>query len=147
MTAVAPLSDDEKTRIRYHLGYVGITDPTALLAGLPVSSQTLYVLERNLNNVMPYALPHVRRLLGILDATETRLVEAQERLSVASVDEVELRGITEGATETDALEREVFRFATRLADLLGARVNPESSRFSRFLRSGGGGVNVRIVRR
>lgn len=130
-----PLTDAEKQRVEYHLGYPAYTSSVSLAFGVPVFTQTLFLLRANLGNLLEVAVEQVRRIVQVMDGVELRLVEAQERLAAIQLEELHLR-----EDEPDKLEREYRRWGHRLADLVGSPIYPYSLRYS-----GGGGAGVSSV--
>ena len=134
----APFTADEKARIRYHLGYLNVQEPTALSFGIPRPLQTVFLIESAMNNVIDAARDKVRQIIGIMDGVECRLVDAQERLAASKLDTLTMR-----VDEPDALEKEYMRWGLRLADLLGVPPYPYSTRYSRLATSRSGSIPVR----
>lgn len=130
------LSDAERERVRYHLGYLSVAPAAALQLGLPAPVQTLFVVENAMNNLLVVGEDRVRRMLGTLDGIECRLIDAQDRLAATSLDDLHLN-----PNEPDALEREYDRWANRLANQLGCPLYPYAKRFS-GVRAG----NVQVMR-
>lgn len=105
--------------MRYHLGYL-IADPVvSIQLGVPAVSQTGFLIEAAMDRIPVSAAGMVRRMVSILDMTEERMLEAQERLAAR-----ELGEITLNPEEIDNLEKEHDRWARRLANLLGVPLNP-----------------------
>lgn len=123
-----PLSEGEKQRCRYHLGYPALTTAASIAFGVPTLTQTNFLVESALNRLLEASLETVRRLIVIMDGIEDRLVEAQERLAAIQLEELHLR-----EDEPEKLEAEYRRWGNRLADVVGAPINPFSLRY----RSGG----------
>lgn len=130
MPTIAVLTEDEKARVRMHLGYFSLNSAPAIGLGLPRADQSLFLVEIAMNQIPDTAIGLVRERIAILDNIEQRLVGAMDRMKAEKLGEITLR-----ADETDALEREFVRWATRLADLLACPLNPYSERF----RAGAGG--------
>ncbi len=130
------LTDQEKERCRYHLGYLGVSYAGSISLGIPRPIQTLFLVETAMNNLVMYSEGRVRELLGRLDATEERIFSSQERLAASKLGEITLRD-----NEPDQLENEYQRWAMRLADVMGCPLYPYSKRFATV--SGGGNVPVR----
>lgn len=133
-----PLDDREKERARYHLGYLAVQPAASIQYGIPRPIQTMFLVEVALNNLIEVAVDRVRRILQILDNTETRLVEAQERLAADALDTLKLR-----ANEPDLLEREYARWGMRLADILGVPIYPYSQRYRSAFAVHAGNIPVR----
>lgn len=131
------LTAAEKERTRYHLGYLGVQVGDSLSFGLPVPIQTLFIVELAMDHLIAEAVPRVRSLLQVLDGIECRLLASQERLAATALGELKLRD-----NEPDLLEREYFRWAGRLADVLGVPFYAYSNRF-KGKGSMGGNLPVR----
>lgn len=132
-----PLNDQEKERVRYHLGYMGTTfggdnAAASLSFGMPRPAQTMFLLESAIQTMLtnPYVLERVRKILCTLDDLEKKLEEAACQLGVESVGNVKMRGAEPGRTHPDLIEREYIRWAKRLADILGVPLYAYSDRFS-----------------
>jgi hypothetical protein len=66
----------------------------------------------------------VRKLIGVMDGLDQQLLDAQQYLVAGKLGEIEIN-----LEVCNALEGEYTRWAQRLADALGAIVNPYSVRF------------------
>jgi len=134
----AILTEEEKARIRHHLGYLNVNPVTAIQLGFPRASQPQFLVESAMNNIPESAIGIIRKNVAILDNIEDRLVGALDRLTAQSLDEITMR-----PDEHDALEREYYRWATRLADDLGVPLNIYSERF----RNAGGQASINVPMR
>ena len=133
-----PLSDGEKQKARYHLGYPALTTAASIALGVPTLTQTNFLVESALDRLLEPSLEQVRRIITIMDGIEGHLVDAQERLAAIQLEELHLR-----EDEPDKLEAEYRRWGHRLADIVGAPINPFSLRY----KGGAGAVNsVPIIR-
>ena len=132
------LSDTEKERVRYHMGYLGVQGAASIQFGIPRPIQTVFLLESAMNNLISASEGRVREILGRLDVTEERIFAAQERLQVKRVEGVEMR-----EDEPGQLENEYVRWAKRLADVLGCMLYPYSSRFREANAVSAGSIPVR----
>ena len=131
-----PLTEEEKERIRYHLGYMetsfGSTMAAASIAfGIPRPAQTVFLLEQAIQILLtnPYAVDRVRSVLQVMDSLEDQLKNAACLLMAESVGEIKLRGAKSGETFPDLIEREYQRWGQRLADILGVPLYPYSTRY------------------
>lgn len=131
----ALLSETEKHKVRYHLGYLSPDPVVSIQLGVPRASQPMFLVESAMNNLPAEAVGNVRRIVVILDGVEERLVQAQDRLAAKQVGNITMR-----EDEPLALEREYRRWAERLADFLGVPLNVYSQRF----RGGAGALNVAV---
>jgi hypothetical protein len=133
----AALTDAEKERCRYHLGYPETSGAATLQFGLPKPMQTAFILEQALTLLVnPDAIDRVRGILAQLDATELRMKRVGPHLAAEQVGNIKLRGAVVGQTYPDLLEREYRRWAGRLADVLGV---PFYSYSGKLRRVGPGG--------
>lgn len=130
------LTDAEKDRVRYHLGFMSVTTAASMQFGMPKAVQTNFIVEMNMNNLLPPGEERVRRVAQVLDDIELKMIDAQDRLPATRVEELHLR-----SDEIDKLEGEYTRWAYRLADILGTPINPLSARFKRGVS--GGNIPVR----
>jgi hypothetical protein len=71
------LTDEERQRVRYHLGYPSVQPAASISFGLPRPQQTLFLVESAMNLLMPVAENEVRRIIGVMDGVECRLIDAQ----------------------------------------------------------------------
>jgi len=134
-----PFDDADKERIRYHLGYLEVSVAASISFGIPRPLQTVFLVEQAMNNVIPAAIPRVMRYLKVLDDIEDKMVDAQDRLAATQLEDLHLR-----EDETDKLEREYVRWASRLSDILGAPIYAYSQRFREFLMgTNAGSIPVR----
>ena len=119
-----PLTDAEKERTRYHLGYLEVAPAASSQFGIPRPLQTVLLVESAMNNLIEAAIPRVRKILNVMDGVEYKLCEAQDRLAAKQVDSLQLRD-----NEPDQLEKEYVRWGWRLADVLGVPIYAYSNRY------------------
>lgn len=131
------LTPAEKGRVKYHLGYLGVGSVTSLQFGLPRPIQTLFLVEKAMENVLEDSLDQVRRILKVMDDIECRLVAAQSRLAATGLGDIKLRD-----NEPDLLENEYYRWGGRLADIFGVPPYYYSNRYRN--RGGMRGGNVPV---
>ena len=108
------LTDSEKLRIKYFLGYQGVSEQAVLLTGIPHFVQSVRTIDANLEKLLDGALDLVRTLLNRLEVTEEQLFCAQSRLKVRVAGDVEFN-----REERQALKDAYLTWAKRLADLIG----------------------------
>jgi hypothetical protein len=136
-----PLTDTEREKCRYALGYPAVSALASVQFGIPRPLATSYLLETAMNQLMEIAVPRVQRILGELDACEAAMSEARSYLIAEKLEELSLR---EDATQR--LEEEYRRWASRLADVFGVPFYG----FSNKLRGGSGdsrGSGVSMIKR
>lgn len=120
------LTDSEKERVRYHLGYPEVQPAASITFGIPRPIQTAFLVESAMNLLLPVAEDRVRSIVGVLDGIECRLIDAQDRLAAKRIDSLELRD-----DEPSQLEAEYQRWGFRLADTLGVPVYAYSTKYRR----------------
>jgi len=137
------LTEIDKERIRYHLGYLETSFAASIQLGLPRPLQTVFLLEQSMELLSnQYAIDRCLRILDVLDKIECQLQEATEYLVADTLGNMSLHPLkSKGLLVTDNLEREYVRWANRLADMLGTPLYPFSDRFMR--RGPGTSVPVR----
>lgn len=121
----APLTDAEKQRLAYHLGYPAVTTAASVQFGVPALSQTNFLVYNVLDKLMDSALEQVRSISSVMDGIELKLIDAQDRLAATRLEDLYLR-----ENETDSLEGEYRRWGFRLSDIIGAPIYPYSRRYS-----------------
>ena len=136
--ASALFSEEEKNRIRHHLGYL-VTEPvSSIQLGFPRASQSMFLVEASMNRVPEAAAGQIRQYVAILDGIEAQLIEGQLYLVASKLGEIDIR-----PDHLDRLAGEYKRWAQVLADDLGVPLNAYSERF----RMSGGGpmpLNMRV---
>ena len=142
------LTEIDKEKIRYHLGYLetsfgGNQAAAAISFGIPQPLPTMFLVENAIQNLLTneFAIERVRRILGVMDKLETQLEAAACTLAAEQIGELKLRSAKCGETFPDLLEREYVRWGYRLADILGVPPYPYSRRYQK----GGCGNSVRNI--
>ena len=123
-TVTATLTEEEKARVRYHLG-IPQTDPVASIQlGFPASGQPAFLVEHALELIPATAISVIRTLIAKCDATDSGIFESQDRLVAKAVDEIDLN------PEEGVLRRREYRFwVQKLADNLGVPYNAYAAAF------------------
>jgi hypothetical protein len=116
------LTDAEKARVRYHLGYTNIADPVAYSLGVPQATQLQVTLELNFDKLAPEGEPFVRRCLAELDCIEQQKSDFRQSLEFKRTGSVEFRG-SEAFAELDIQYKD---WRAKLADVVGSYPNPTS---------------------
>lgn len=132
------LTDAERHRVRKHLGYPSVSQAASLSLGVPAAYDTMFLVEGAMDRLLALAEGDVRSHLQVMDGIDEKLIAAQCRVGVEAVDGIKLRD-----EEPDKLEREYWRWACRLADILAVGLYPYSAR---FVKHQGGGVNIPVRR-
>lgn len=139
---MSALNEQEKERIRYHMGYMETSYAASVQFGLARPIQTMFILDQAMGLLTnPFALDRARRVLDTLDNLECQLQAAVKTTMVSNMGTMNLHPLAaQGKLATDSIEREYVRWARRLADILGAPLYPYSARFV----TGGPGSSVRV---
>ena len=85
-------TDQEKVKIRHHLGYLNVAASATFVLGSPAAVETQFIIESAMNLVLVAAEPEVRRQLTILDCIEEQMNCDRELLAVNEVGEIKIRG-------------------------------------------------------
>ncbi len=124
------LTESDKERVRYHLGYLNVDPAASIALGFPAATEPGFLVERAMNRInSAYAVARVQRILAILDSIEAQMTDALIRLQAVKVDEITIRNSRDEVVEQDELEHEYRRWGRRLANQLGVPVNPLSERY------------------
>lgn len=132
------LTDEEKVRVRFHTGYLNVSDAESFALGLPAGVQTQFLIEGAMDKLMPAGLPLFRETLAILDGIMKQMVCDLELLAVESIATIKVR-----MTEQKELKQEYVFHRAGLCNMLGILPNPYDMRFG-----GGGtgtGINVSVL--
>lgn len=117
------LTDEEKGRVRYHLGFPDISQNTAIALGFPAAGHPQFIVESAMNRLRPSGEPLVRRALNECECIDAQLSQARrQRLQASQVSGISLRGPEEIAS----LEDQYDLWTDKLADILGCVKNPFS---------------------
>lgn len=129
------LTDDEKVRIRHHLGYLNVDAASTFVIGIPAGVETQFMIEGAFSRLLPAAIPQVRKLLRYCECTEEQRFTSQPNAVVKQVD-----GITMGGTEEqEMLSKSYDQWRAALANMFGVVPNPFDHRYA------GGSINLRVV--
>ena len=123
------LTEEEKGRIRYHLGYPNIQQNTQIALGFPAAGHTQFILETAMNRIRPSGEPLLRRALNECECIDAQLAQARrQRIQTAAVSDIILRG----PEELSALEDQYDLWTDKLCDILGCTKNPFSHTHQRI---------------
>ena len=131
-------NDDEKARIKHHLGYPDWSSLAASLQlGFPAGSQPLFLVEQAFQRLTPGGEEAVRRDLCECESIESQMSSARQRMQALQLGELKVN-----PRETAQLRQELDYWRTRLADDLGVTRNP----YSQAAYNGDpGGINAKVV--
>lgn len=129
-------TDNEKVKIRAHLGYLGVAQSQTYVLGVPAALPSQFMIEGAMDRVLAAAEGIARRYIAILDTIEGQMVDDLELMAVT-----DLGSIKVNEKEMQKLRREYLHWRGALANLLGVSPNPYDQRFAGMV---GGGVNVPV---
>lgn len=122
------ITEDEKAKIRHHLGYPALAQNTQIGLGFPAAGHTMFILETAMNEVRPSGLAMVRRSLNECECIEAQLSQSRrQRLQTAAVESIVFRG----RDELSDLEDQYNLWTGKLADNLGCTKQPFSHTHAR----------------
>lgn len=136
------LSDADKERARYHLGYMQVTSASSFAFGLPQTVETAFMFESALQRLQTNAEHRFTSILDKLDEIECRLFRSSEELFAKRAGDLE-----PNLEQPNDVERELVRWACQLAQMLGVAPYPFSQRFQSLSTFGGGRAGNVSVRR
>ena len=129
------LTEDQKARVRHHLGYVEVEYIQTFYLGVPAALPTQFAIEGALEKLLPSAAPKFNQLLCSLDK-----IEADVFKKVGDITDVESMGEIKINRAWLKEKWSVYLWAQKaLANMLGIAPNPYDQRtFSQ------GVVNVQV---
>ena len=128
------LSPEERARIRRALGFVNVTEGSALAYGTPLNAPLLTIVEKRMDTLTAAGESIVREDLGHFEATRRQIGTAAIRLKATSIKDVETN-----PKEIEQLKDLLGWWSRQLADDLGI----DRSAFS-WVGEQNGGINARV---
>lgn len=135
------LTEADKERARYHLGYMEVVVASSFAFGIPQATEPQFMFESAITRVRPEAEFRVIAILDKLDEIECRLFRSSEELFAKRASDLE-----PNLSQPDDVERELVRWACQLAQMLGVMPYPFSQRFRSLSELGGRAGNVSVRR-
>lgn len=131
------LTDAEKERAVFHLGFPVVNVQGTISLGLPAGDLPMFSARTSLNNIRADGEVIVRETICQCDLIHAEMISARKtNLAAAAVDNTLLRG----REHLEDLESEYDRWTNKLADSLGVIKNPFSLEHQRI--GGGPGIVV-----
>jgi len=113
-----PLTDDEKGKIAWHLGWTEY--PQVLnVSGIVVDHNIVTMLRRNIEECPESAIGRVRRCLCECDKIIDQISAAREKFGVKQVDGI----VLDASEQMRLLDDEYNRWRYHLADMFGGHIN------------------------
>lgn len=135
------LTDADKERARYHLGYMEVVVASSFAFGIPQATELQFMFESAITRIRPEAEFRVVAILDKLDEIECLLFRSSQELFAKRAGDLE-----PNLSQPDDVERELVRWACQLAQMLGVTPYPFSQRFQQLMNMGGRAGNVRVAR-
>jgi hypothetical protein len=131
------ISEEDKNRVRLHMGYLAVQSSQTFVMGIPAGVQTQFVLEGAWARVLPSAEATLVRILDSLDRQLERIDSSDENDEVLEIGSIKL--------DPKAFQKLLRRYRWwqgMLANLLGVPPNQYDMRFGGY--GGGSGINVPV---
>ncbi len=135
------LSDADKERARYHLGYMEVVVASSFAFAIPQATELQFMFESAITRIRPEAEFRVVAILDKLDEIECLLFRSSQELFAKRAGDLE-----PNLSQPDDVERELVRWACQLAQMLGVTPYPFSQRFQQLTNMGGRAGNVAVRR-
>ncbi len=135
------LSDADKERARYHLGYMEVVVASSFAFAIPQATELQFMFESTITRVRPEAEFRIVAILDKLDEIECLLFRSSQELFAKRAGDLE-----PNLSQPDDVERELVRWACQLAQMLGVTPYPFSQRFQQLSNMGGRAGNVAVRR-
>jgi hypothetical protein len=133
------LTEEEKAKARHHLGYLQVQSAYTFALGIPLNTQTQFMIEGSFNNLLPSGYPKFRELLCRLDRMEEQVYCGAELADIESIDTIKInRQRIREIMQMYCLAR------SGLANLLGTVPNPWDQR-EIVMNANGAGLNIPVV--
>ena len=131
------LTEDEKAKARHHLGYLQVQSAYTFALGIPLNTQTLFMIEGAFNNLLPSAYGKFKELLCRMDSVEQAIYCGLDLIDVDSIDTIKVNRMRlKEYAQTYKLAQQA------LANLLGTVPNPWDQR--EFLQMGSQSLNIPV---
>jgi len=131
----APLTDDEKSRVRYHMGYPEVRAAATFALGMPATVETAFLIELALNQLTDQGRARCRYILSVLDSLDAQMVDNAENLAAEAVGDIKIN-----LREQKHLNYKYDRWVASLSNLLTVPRNPFDQRLTQS-----GGINVGVM--
>jgi len=128
-------TEDEKVRIRHHLGFLNVSTAATFSLGTPANVQTQFIIEPAMDLVPVAAEKLARTLLDRLDVVDFQIFDDADTLVASRVGAIDLNPI-----EFEKILQRYNYIRGALANLLGVMPNPYDKRF--YNPNGGGGMGI-----
>lgn len=113
------LTQEERAKTRYYLGYPNLESRYILSLGLPMTYPTALLLEENMRSVLDtFSYTIMQGIIAKLDISRCKISAAQDRLAVTEI----AYAVKINNKEINQLWREDYRLCQQLARLLAVPI-------------------------
>lgn len=131
------LTDEEKAKIRAHMGYLNVGSASTFNLGVPAALQTTFMIEGAWDKVLPVAENLVRTYLCRLDEIEAEVFAGSDLADVLETSNIKIN-----PNRLRDLAKYYLIAQESLANLLGVPPNPFDMRS--WIQTNSGGINVPV---
>lgn len=117
------ITEEERVRIRAHLGYMNVSEASTFVLGTPAGVETAYLVEPAINRVLLSAVPRLRKILLALDSILDEMLDNVPTLIAGKVGSID---IDDHAMKK--MQGQYVHWQGELANMLGITVNPWDKR-------------------
>ena len=132
----AILSEQEKGRILYHMGYGLVNVASLFTLGVPAMSEPLYIAASAIEHIPVSRIQLVREIVAVLDKIDAADIEDIDYFPASKLGEMDLN-----PNRQRLIDQKRKAWANRLSDVLIAPLNPYSDRFA----GGGRSMHFRVA--
>ena len=88
--SLAPVTEDEKSRARHHMGYLQVEAAQTFVLGIPAAVQTQVMIEGAIVRILLSAYPKFQQLLCRLDEIENQIMCGLDMIDINRIDAIEI---------------------------------------------------------
>lgn len=129
------LTEQQRIRVRYHMGYLQVADAYTFVLGSPASVETTFIIEGAMDRLLEHAIPLLLQIVDTLDRIECQKVDDLENMAVESIGDIRIN-----LKEQRQLVSEYDYWVATLSNMLGCPRNPFDKRLQAT-----SGINVRVA--
>ena len=121
---MSTLSEEEKVRIRDHLGFLNSSELSTFVLGLPAGVETQFMIERAMNLYVKESAIRCE-----LEGLDKQRAAVRGSIGVEAIGGIRMRSPSDAFAE---LNKEFIRLVGRLANAFGVAPNPFDNRNGTF---------------
>lgn len=132
------LTDEEKAKVRHHLGYANVSEAASFQLGIPAAIQTQFMIELAWDKVLPAAENLLKILICRMDDVEREVYSGLDLASLTKTGAIEVN-----PKRLNELGKHYCLAQQSLSNLVAVPPNPFDARS--WIAQSGGGMNVRVM--